>query len=74
MTDPRLASPGSWQAWPVLHLARRRHGRQERGLLVDALHAFGITGLSATVFKAQGGTETYDTPEEIHAAGWRVAA
>jgi hypothetical protein len=65
---------------------RRRPGREEEyGLLYDALHVSGKTGYAAAVilcnlFCIPGDEaeflalprETFDSPEEVFAAGWRV--
>jgi hypothetical protein len=81
-----LAGPDRWPAWPFLPLVRRRPGQaDECGLLYDARGAAGLTGLSATVFRANLfelpptltaflalPRETHDTPEEVYDAGWRV--
>jgi hypothetical protein len=81
-----LARPALWPTWPYLALVRRRPGRDEEyGLLYDAYNLSGKTGYSATVLLSnifQVPTteeellalphETYDSPEEIYAAGWRV--
>ena len=75
-----LHNPRYWPAWPFLPLVRRRPG-----LLLDAVGAFGLYGLSATVvlgnlfllpetldgFLALP-RESFDTPEEVADAGWRV--
>ena len=72
--------PSLWPAWPFLPLVRRRPG-----LLLDAVGAFGLYGLSATVvlgnlfllpetldaFLALP-RESFDTPEEVADAGWCV--
>lgn len=81
-----MADPRSWPTWPVLPLVRRHaDGTEEQGALYDAVGRCGRYGLSATVFFCNifllPGTldeflalphETYDTPEEVYAAGWRV--
>jgi hypothetical protein len=81
-----LASPSLWPAWPFLPLVRRRPGvADECGLLCDALRLCGLPGYSATVILAnlfllprrleellRLPKETFDTPEEVYAAGWRV--
>ncbi len=81
-----LATPALWPAWPFLPLVRRLPGREEEcGLLYDVLHLSGRTGYSASVFLvnlfALPATEeeflalpreTFDSPEEVYAAGWRV--
>ncbi len=78
--------PVLWPTWPFLPLMRRRTGQEEEcGLLYDALHVSGNTGYSATVllcnlFFAPSAEdellalprETYDTPEEMYDAQWRV--
>jgi hypothetical protein len=81
-----LGHPALWPAWPFLPVVRRRPGREEEcGLLYDAKRARGLYGLSATVFRANLfllpatveeflalPRETYDTPEEVYDAGWRI--
>ena len=81
-----LGKPSLWPAWPYLPLMRRLPGQEEEcGLLYDALHVSGKTGFSATVmlcnlfcipsdeaeFLALP-KETFDCPDEVFAAGWRV--
>ena len=81
-----LAQPTLWPAWPFLPLMRRNPGQEEEyGLLYDAMHVSNKTGYSATVllcnlfcvpcdeaeFLAMP-KETFDSPEEIFEAGWRV--
>jgi hypothetical protein len=81
-----LSTPTLWPAWPFLPLMRRKPGQEEEyGLLYDALHVSNKTGYSATVllcnlfsvprdetaFLAMP-KETFDSPEEIFDAGWRV--
>jgi len=44
-----ISHPGLWPAWPFLPLVRRSRGAEELGLLYDAFHHAGLTGLSATV-------------------------
>ena len=81
-----LGRPALWPAWPFLPLVRRLPGREEEcGLLYDALHVSGKTGYSSavilcnlfdvpsdeTAFLAMP-KETFDSPEEVYAAGWRV--
>ena len=81
-----MARPTLWQLWPFLPLVRRRPGQEEEyGLLYDALNMSGKTGIRATVlfcnyFEIPTSEEellalpheTYDTPEEVFAADWRV--
>ncbi len=81
-----FTSPALWPIHPVLPLVRRRPGQEEEyGLLYDLKGAFGLLGYSATVWRCnvfllpstlEGflalPKETYDTPEEIFDAGWRV--
>jgi hypothetical protein len=82
LSDPRL-----WPVWPFLPLIRRHPDGDgyDCGLLFDAFHRSGRTGLSATVFIvnlfAVPATEEeflavphehYDTPAEVYAAGWRI--
>jgi len=81
-----LTQPQLWPLWPFLPLVRRRPGAEkELGLLYDAVGDAQRYGLSATVYLTnlylvpanrdeflQTPHETYDRPEEIYAAGWRV--
>jgi hypothetical protein len=80
-TKPRL-----WSHWPFLPLVRRKHGKDEEcGLLFDAKTLHNLPGYSATVFLCvlflipttldeflNMTKETFDTPEEVFEAGWRV--
>ena len=81
-----LARPKLWPTWPFLALVRRRPGKEEEyGVLYDAYNVSGKTGYAATVFLSNLFLlppsedqilalphETYDTPEEIYGAEWRV--
>jgi hypothetical protein len=81
-----LTCPALWPFWPFLPLTRRGPGgREDLGVLFDALHAVNLTGHSATVFLTNLFTlpenldeflampkQIFDTPEELYAAGWRV--
>ena len=81
-----MGKPTLWQMWPFLPLMRRRPGQQEEyGLLYDAFNMSGKTGFSSTVlfcnmFQIPSSEEellalpreTFDSPEEIYAADWRV--
>ena len=80
-----LVTPRRWPLWPFLPLIRKAEAVVDLGVLFDARHALGLTGLSATVFKTnlfliprrlEGllslPKETFDTAEEVLAAGWRV--
>ncbi len=78
--------PEHWPTWPFLPVVRRQgDGELECGLLYDILHLSGRTGLSSTVFLTNIflmpkneidflalPKETFDTPEEMAAAGWCV--
>lgn len=79
-----LSTPALWGLWPFLPVVRRRGGREELGVVFDA-RAAGLTGYSSTVFLANVFAlpddlavflslprETFDSAEEIAAAGWRV--
>jgi len=80
-TTPRL-----WPHWPFLPLVRRNLGQEEEcGLLFDAKTIHGLQGYSATVFVCilflipptldeflNLPKETFDTPEEVFDARWRV--
>jgi hypothetical protein len=79
-------TPQLWTTWPFLPVVRRRPGQErECGLLYDAVKHAGRMGFSATVFLCNIFLlpetieefltlphETYDTPEEVYQAGWRV--
>ncbi len=81
-----MTRPALWPAWPFLPLMRRRPGREEEcGLLYDAFSMSCKTGLSATVYLVNLfcvpsdenallalPRETYDLPEEVYDAHWRV--
>jgi hypothetical protein len=78
--------PQHWPTWPFLPVVRRHaDGELECGLLFDLLHLRGRTGYSCTIFKCNIfqmpptedeflalPKETFDTPEEMAAAGWVV--
>ena len=79
-----LSSPTLWPAWPFLPVVRRSRGTEELGVVFDARSAR-LTGYSATVFAcnlfALPATfeaflalphETFDSAEELAAAGWCV--
>jgi len=80
-TTPRL-----WLHWPFLPLVRCKQGQDEEcGLLFDAKNLHDLLGYSATVFMCvlflipatldeflNLPKETFDLPEEVFAAGWRV--
>ncbi len=80
-----LTAPALWPHWPFLPVVRRRPGRaEELGVVFDA-RAAGLTGYSATVFVTNLFLlpadlpaflalphETFDTAEELTAAGWLV--
>ena len=81
-----LSTPALWPQHPFLAVVRRKPGTEpEMGLLYDALHVSGRTGVSATVFlenlflipptEAEFlalPREVYDSAEEVYAAGWRI--
>ena len=80
-----MTSPTRWPLWPFLPVIRTNGDTLDLGVLFDARHALGLIGLSATVFQTnlfliprQLETllalpkETFDTAEEVLAAGWRV--
>lgn len=82
-----LTTPMLWPTWPFLPLVRRLPGQDEPecGVLYDARGASGTYGYSASVFRANVFLlprneaqilalphYTYDTVEEILAAGWTV--
>lgn len=81
-----MASPLHWTVWPFLPLVRRRpDGETDYGVLFDAERVCNLSGLKCTVYKTNlfllpGRLddflllphETFDTFEEVVAAGWRV--
>jgi hypothetical protein len=81
-----LRNPSLWKHWPFLPLVRRRPGCElECGVLYDCWTVARRGGFSATAFlcsifelpRTQDAflalpKETYDTVEEVAAAGWRV--
>jgi len=79
-----IATPALWPAWPFLPMVRRSNGLLELGVMIDS-RSLGLTGLSATVcfanLLALPATlndflalphETFDSAEEVAAAGWCV--
>jgi hypothetical protein len=83
---PGIPDQLSRRTWPFLPLMRRRPGREEEyGLLYDALHVSGKTGFSAAVILSNFflvpsdeaellalPKETFDSPDEVFEAGWRI--
>jgi hypothetical protein len=81
-----MSTPALWAAWPMLPLVRRHaDGSHDCGLMYDCRGAPRLAGLAATVFVAnlfllpktlgeflRLPRETFDTFEEVIAAGWRV--
>jgi len=81
-----MATPTLWPLWPFLPLVRQRAGGVvELGVLFDALHACGLPDFSATVWLTNLlgvprrvadllalPRQTFDSPEEVAEAGWRV--
>ena len=81
-----LGRPDLWPLRPFLPLVRHRPNTEdELGLLYDAVGDSQRYGLSATVYLTnlfllpstleellQMPHETYDRPEEIYEAGWRI--
>lgn len=79
-----LSTPALWPHWPFLPMVRRTRGGEELGVVFDS-RAAGLTGYSATVYFANllllPATfqaflalphETFDSAEELAAAGWCV--
>ena len=78
--------PERWPAWPFLPVVRRHAGgATDCGLLYDFRGTGGPTGFSSTVFVGNLfllpptleellalPKETFDTFEELLAAGWRI--
>ena len=81
-----VSTPALWPQWPMLPVVRRHpDGSYDCGLMYDCRGAPRLAGLAATVFLAnlfllprsldeflQLPRETYDTFDEVVAAGWRV--
>src|SRR4051812_22007198 len=81
-----LGHPELWPRWPFLPVVRRPPGAAaEYGVVVDLYHLAGLTGFGAAVFRTNLFTlpptlaglvamprETFDTVEELAAAGWVV--
>jgi hypothetical protein len=81
-----LRTPALWPTWPFLPLMRRRPGRDEEyGVVYDFKGTSGRTGFSSTVYFSNVFLmphnedeiialphETFDSAEEIVAAGWHV--
>jgi hypothetical protein len=80
-----ITTPALWASWPFLPLVRRCRGREELGLLFDAMGTATLPGYSASVFFCnlyllppsfeeflELPKEVYDSAEELLAAGWRV--
>jgi hypothetical protein len=81
-----MSDPAEWRAHPFLFVVRGGDGAAaELGVMFDAFGLYGWTGFSATVFLSDltplpatpdelAGTprETFDTLEELLAAGWRA--
>jgi len=81
-----FTTPKLWPHWPFLPLVwRKPHQEEECGLLFDAKNLHDLPGYSATVFMCvlflipatldeflNLPKETFDLPEELFAAGWRV--
>jgi hypothetical protein len=81
-----MASPSLWISWPFLPLGRRISGHElQLGVLIDTSAFTSLTGFRCTVFRANLFAmprsveqlltlprETFDTFEELVAAGWLV--
>jgi hypothetical protein len=81
-----FATPALWPTWPFLAVIRRRvDGAEDCGVLYDCWTVSRRPGFSATVFLTNIflmprieeeffalPRETYDTVDEMAAAGWRV--
>src|SRR4051794_39784411 len=81
-----MTSPALWDAWPMLPVVRRHaDGNYDCGLMYDTRGAPQLAGLMATVWLSNLfliprtleeflalPKETYDTFDEVVAAGWRV--
>jgi hypothetical protein len=79
------STPALWPAWPFLPVIRRSGGREELGVLFDAMGVCGLTGLGSAVFACNLfdlpptvaeflalPREVYDGAEELADRGWRV--
>ena len=78
--------PAEWPVWPFLPVVRyRADGEMDVGVVYDCCGVNGRMGLSATVFLTNVifmpeteeaflalPKESFDTPEEMAAAGWCV--
>jgi hypothetical protein len=80
-----LTTPVLWPHWPFLPVVRRTRGEEELGVVFDARGACELMGYSATVFVTNLFAlpktlseflalphESFDTVEELAAAGWCV--
>jgi hypothetical protein len=81
-----MSTPALWPQWPILPVVRRHpDGDFDTGLMYDTRGATRLAGLAATVFIGNLfqlprtldeflalPKETYDTFEEVVAAGWRI--
>src|SRR4051794_9923514 len=81
-----MSTPSLWDHWPILPVVRHRGGGEmDTGLMYDTRGAARLAGLAATVFIGNIfllprtldeflalPRETYDTFEEVVAAGWRI--
>ena len=81
-----MSTPALWPQWPMLPLVRRHQdGSYDCGLMYDCRGAPRLAGLAATVFLSnlfllpksldeflQLPKETFDTFDEVVAAGWRI--
>ena len=80
-----VSTPALWPAWPFLPVIRRSAGREELGLMFDAMGTATRTGYSATVWDCNLfllpptfeeflalPKEVHDSTEELINAGWRV--
>src|SRR5690349_10866990 len=85
--DPTIMhTPSLREHWPILPVVRHRNdGAMDTGLMYDTRGAARLAGLAATVFIGnifllpktrdeflELPKETFDTFEEVVAAGWRV--
>ncbi len=81
-----MSTPQLWPQWPFLPLVRRHDdGDMDYGVMADLFGAMALPGYGATVFgtnlfslpkKLEGFLqlphETFDTVDEVVAAGWTV--
>ena len=81
----QIACPQCWPNWPYLAVVRIQEDEKEIGSMVDLFRTVDLPGYSSTVFLTNIFAlpraveellalphETYDTSDEVVAAGWRA--